>query len=176
MIVLIILLYLQNKGNPFFIQERPGKDASPFQILKFKTMTDEKDENGNLLPDNKRITKLGDLIRKTSLDELPQMINVMKGDMSLVGPRPLLFKYLNLYSKEQFRRHEVLPGITGWAQVNGRNNIAWSEKFEFDVFYVDHLSFLLDIKILWMTFLKVLKKEGVNQSDERPMQPFNGKN
>ena len=139
-------------------------------------MTDEKDKNGVLLPDNKRITKLGNFIRKWSLDELPQLFNVLLGDMSLVGPRPLLFKYIPLYSRVQKRRHEVRPGITGWAQINGRNSISWTKKFELDNYYVDHLSLLMDIKILWMTFLKVIKREGVNETDDRPMQPFNGKN
>ena len=176
LIIIAILLYLQNKGTPFFFQERPGKDTKPFNIVKFKTMTDEKDKNGILLPDNNRITKLGGFIRKWSLDELPQLFNVLMGTMSLVGPRPLLFKYIPLYSEEQNRRHEVRPGITGWAQVNGRNSISWTKKFELDIYYVNHLSFLLDIKILWMTFLKVIKKEGINQSSERPMQPFNGRN
>jgi len=176
LIIIAILLYFQNKGTPFFFQERPGKDAKPFNIIKFKTMTDEEDVNGFLLPDNKRITKLGGFIRKWSLDELPQLFNVLMGSMSLVGPRPLLFKYIPLYSEKQNRRHEVRPGITGWAQVNGRNSISWTKKFELDVYYVDHLSFLLDIKILWMTFLKVIKKEGINQSEARPMQPFNGNN
>ena len=171
-----ILLYFQNKGTPFFFQERPGKNEKRFKIIKFKTMTDEKDENGKLLPDNKRITKFGSFIRQTSLDELPQLFNVLKGDMSLVGPRPLLFKYIPLYSEEQKRRHNVRPGITGWAQVNGRNTISWTKKFELDVYYVDHLSFLLDMKILWFTFLKVIKREGVNQTEDRPMQPFTGKN
>ncbi len=171
-----MLLFLQNKGNPFFFQERPGFRAKPFNIIKFKTMTDEKDSEGNLLPDNLRITKLGSFVRKTSLDELPQLINVIQGDMSLIGPRPLLFKYIPLYSSEQMRRHEVRPGITGWAQVNGRNSISWTKKFELDIYYVDHISFGLDIKILWLTFLKVIKREGVNQSKERPMQPFTGKN
>ena len=139
-------------------------------------MNDAKDEFGNLLPDNKRITILGAFIRKTSLDELPQLFNVLIGDMSLIGPRPLLFKYLPLYSKEQQRRHDVKPGITGWAQVNGRNSISWTKKFELDVYYVDRISFLLDLKILWLTFIKVVKKEGVNQNDDRPMLPFKGNN
>jgi len=139
-------------------------------------MTDEKDAEGNLLPDMERMTRFGGFIRKWSLDELPQLINVVKGDMSLVGPRPLLYKYIPLYSKTQMRRHEVRPGITGWAQVNGRNSISWTKKFELDVYYVNHLTFLLDIKILWMTFLKVIQREGINQSGARPMQPFNGKN
>ena len=176
LIIIAILLYFQNKGTPFFFQQRPGKDAKPFRIIKFKTMTDEKDKNGFLLPDNNRITKLGGFIRKWSLDELPQLFNVLIGTMSLVGPRPLLFKYIPFYSEEQNRRHEVRPGITGWAQVNGRNSISWTKKFELDVYYVDHLSFLFDLKILWMTLLKVIKREGITQSVERPMQPFNGNN
>jgi len=171
-----ILLIFQNKGTPFFFQDRPGKNENKIKIMKFKSMTDEKDTQGNLLPDKDRLTSFGKFIRKTSLDELPQLINVLKGDMSLVGPRPLLFKYLPLYSKEQLCRHNVTPGITGWAQVNGRNNISWTKKFELDIYYVDNISFLLDIKILWLTFTKVLKREGVNQSGERPMQPFTGKN
>ncbi len=176
LIIVAIILYFQNDGKPFFFQERPGKDAKPFKIIKFKSMTDGRDENGNLLPDNLRITKVGAFVRKTSLDELPQLFNVLVGDMSLVGPRPLLYKYMSLYSVEQYRRHEVRPGITGWAQVNGRNSISWVDKFKLDVFYVDNVSLLLDIKILWLTMLKVIKKEGVNQSDDRPMQPFNGNN
>ena len=139
-------------------------------------MTDDRDEHGNLLPDNQRLTRFGAFLRKTSLDELPQLFNVLKGDMSLVGPRPLLFKYLPLYGEKQKRRHDVRPGITGWAQVNGRNSISWTEKFQHDIYYVDHLSFALDIKIIWMTFLKVIQREGVNQSADRPMQPFNGHN
>lgn len=171
-----ILLRIQNKGTAFFYQERPGKDEKPFRIVKFKTMTDERDETGKLLPDVARITKLGSIIRKLSIDELPQLINVLKGEMSLVGPRPLLFKYMPLYSAAQRRRHAVRPGITGWAQVNGRNSISWTRKFELDTYYVDHLSLGLDIKILWLTFLKVIKREGVNQTEERPMQPFDGTN
>lgn len=171
-----LLLVFQNKGTPFFFQDRPGKNEKKIQIMKFKSMTDGKDTQGNLLPDKDRLTTFGKFIRKTSLDELPQLINVLKGDMSLVGPRPLLFKYLPLYSEEQKRRHQVTPGITGWAQVNGRNNISWTKKFELDVYYVDNISFLLDIKILWLTFVKVLKREGVNQSNDRPMQPFTGNN
>ncbi len=176
LLFLTLLLYVQNKGKPFFFQERPGKNTKPFQIIKFKTMTDEKDALGNLLPDNHRITKFGAFVRKTSLDELPQLLNVLLGDMSLVGPRPLLFKYIPLYSSEQMRRHEVRPGITGWAQVNGRNSISWTKKFVLDVYYVDHLCFVLDVKIFWLTFLKVIKREGVNQTEDRPMQPFNGNN
>ncbi len=175
-ILLSLLLIVQNKETPFFFQERPGKNKKKFRIIKFKTMTDEKDKQGVLLSDNKRITKLGAFIRKTSLDELPQLINVLIGEMSLIGPRPLLFKYIPLYSKEQNRRHNVKPGITGWAQINGRNTISWTKKFEFDVYYVDNLSFLFDLKILWLTLIKVLKREGVNQNDNRPMQPFTGNN
>ncbi|MBP9848357.1 MAG: sugar transferase [Flavobacterium sp.] len=174
-IVYIILRY-QNKGKAFFFQERPGFNQQPFKIIKFKTMTDEKDGNGILLPDNQRITKIGGIVRKLSIDELPQLFNVIKGDMSLVGPRPLLFKYMPLYSTEQLRRHEVRPGITGWAQVNGRNSISWTQKFALDVEYVDKVSFLFDIKILLLTIKKVLIREGVNQSDDRPMQPFDGGN
>lgn len=176
LILLILLLYLNNKDNPFFFQERPGKNEKKFRIIKFKSMTNKKDEFGNLLPDNERITKFGSFIRKTSLDELPQLFNVLKGDMSLVGPRPLLFKYLPLYSEEQNKRHDVKPGITGWAQVNGRNNISWTNKFELDVYYVNHISFFLDLKIIGLTLLKVIKREGVNQNEDRPMQPFNGNN
>lgn len=176
LIVVYIILYRQNNGSVFFFQERPGKDQQPFNIIKFKTMSDAKDLSGNLLPDNQRITKAGKIIRKLSIDELPQLINVLKGDMSLIGPRPLLFKYMTLYSKEQLRRHNVRPGITGWAQVNGRNAISWTRKFELDIEYVDNLSFSLDVKILWLTFIKVVKTEGVNQSEDRPMMPFDGNN
>lgn len=175
-IVVYLILFKQNNGKVFFFQERPGRHQKAFNIIKFKTMTDAKDSEGKLLPDNQRITKAGKVIRKLSIDELPQLLNVLKGDMSLVGPRPLLFKYMPLYSVEQLRRHEVRPGITGWAQVNGRNSIAWTKKFEFDVYYVDKLSFLLDIKILWFTFLKVIKTEDVNQTEDRPMLPFDGTN
>ena len=171
-----LLLYSQNKGKPFFFQERPGQFKKPFYIIKFKTMTDEKDAEGNLLPDNLRITKFGGWVRKLSIDELPQLINVLKGEMSLVGPRPLLFKYMPLYTAEQLRRHEVRPGITGWAQVNGRNSISWTQKFALDVEYVDKVSFLMDCKILLLTVKKVLIREGINQSAECPMQPFNGTN
>lgn len=174
--VVTLGILIQNKGTPFFLQIRPGKNQVPFRIIKFKTMTDEKDSNGNLLSDFDRMTKLGKIIRKLSIDELPQLLNVLKGDMSLIGPRPLLYKYIPLYSAEQLRRHEVRPGITGWAQVNGRNSIAWSKKFELDIYYVDNVSFLLDMKIFYLTVLKVIKNEGVNQQEERPMLPFDGNN
>ena len=159
-VLVTIGLFFANDGKPFFFQLRPGKDGKIFKIIKFKTMTDKKDENGNLLPDADRLTKIGSFVRKTSLDEIPQLLNVIKGDMSLVGPRPLLPKYLELYNDFQRRRNEVKPGITGWAQVNGRNSISWEKKFEYDVWYVDNVSFLLDIKILIMTVLKVEKSEG----------------
>jgi lipopolysaccharide/colanic/teichoic acid biosynthesis glycosyltransferase len=171
-----LLLWLENIGSTFFFQDRPGQYERRIRIVKFKSMTDEKDEEGKLLPDNQRITRLGRFVRKWSLDELPQLFNVIKGDMSLIGPRPLLFKYLPLYTEEQRKRHNVKPGITGWAQVNGRNTISWTRKFELDVYYVENLSFGLDFKIFWKTILKILKREGINQSQERPMQPFDGTN
>ena len=162
--VIAVWLHFANKGaGAFFTQERPGKDGKIFKVIKFKSMTDERDAEGRLLPDAQRLTRVGRFIRSTSLDELPQLINVLKGDMALVGPRPLLVQYLPLYSKEQARRHEVRPGITGWAQVHGRNLAKLSKKFEYDVWYVDHLSFGLDLKILWMTFLKVVRREDVGQ-------------
>ncbi len=176
LVLVAVVLFIQNNGRPFFFQERPGMNQKPFKIIKFKTMTDERDSYGNLLPDVQRITKFGGGVRKLSIDELPQLINVLKGDMSLVGPRPLLFKYIPLYSDEQLRRHEVRPGITGWAQINGRNSISWTEKFAKDIEYVDKVSFLFDLKILLLTVKKVLIREGINQSDTRPMQPFNGNN
>jgi len=163
-------------SNPFFVQKRPGKGGNLFKVIKFKTMNENKDLNGNLLPDAERLTVVGKFIRKTSLDELPQLINVLKGDMSLVGPRPLLIQYLSLYNKEQARRHEVKPGITGWAQVNGRNAISWQQKFEYDVWYVDNMSFALDMKILFLTFKKVFKREGINQEGQATAEPFNGNN
>ena len=175
LITALVLLY-QNKGKVFFFQERPGLNALPFHIIKFKSMTDEKDAEGKLLPDVQRITPFGGLVRKLSIDELPQLFNVLKGDMSLVGPRPLLYKYVPLYNSCQLRRLEVKPGITGWAQVNGRNSIPWVEKFEKDVYYVENISLLLDIKILWLTVMKVLKRDGINQSEDRPMEPFTGNN
>lgn len=176
LLITFILLLCQNNGKVFFFQERPGKNAKAFHIIKFKSMTDAKDAQGNLLPDNQRITLFGSLVRKLSIDELPQLINVLKGDMSLIGPRPLLFKYIPLYSEMQMRRHEVRPGITGWAQVNGRNSISWTEKFAKDVEYVDRLSFWLDCKIVYLTVLKIIQREGVNQTADRPMEPFNGHN
>lgn len=173
LIIIAILLHFANKGaGAFFYQERPGKDEKIFKVIKFKSMTDEKDENGNLLPNEKRITPIGKFIRKFSLDELPQLINVLKGDMAFIGPRPLLIKYLPLYSEEQHRRHEVRPGMSGWAQVNGRNNISWTEKFKLDVWYVDHCSLWLDIKIIFMTVKNVLAGKDVAISTGG----FDGKN
>ncbi|WP_189603574.1 sugar transferase [Salinimicrobium marinum] len=175
-VLVVIVLGFANKGNPFFFQVRPGKSGELFRIIKFKTMTDAKDAKGCLLPDSKRLTAVGKFVRKTSLDEIPQLINVLKLDMSLVGPRPLLPEYLKLYTKFQKQRHLVRPGITGWAQVNGRNAISWNRKFEYDVWYVNHLSFALDIKILYMTIKKVFKSEGINAANTATTEPFNGKN
>ena len=172
----IILLALANGGKPFFFQTRPGRGGKLFRIVKFKTMNDKTDARGNLLPDAERLTAIGQLVRKSSLDEIPQLINVLKGDMSLIGPRPLLVPYLPLYSPEQARRHEVRPGITGWAQVNGRNAISWEEKFRLDVEYVDNISFMMDVKILFKTIEKVFKREGINQAGEATMEAFNGTN
>ncbi len=172
--IVTIILWLKNNKKPFFYQDRPGKNELIFKIIKFKTMNDKTDENGNLLPPNKRITELGKFIRKYSLDEIPQLLNVIKGDMSLVGPRPLLIRYLPLYNAEQKKRHTVKPGITGWAQVNGRNAISWEQKFEFDVWYVNHMSFVLDLKILFLTVLKVFKKDGVYSVDNDIMPDFTG--
>lgn len=177
LLFIAIWLYFANKGaGVFFFQERLGKSERIFKVIKFKTMTDERDEKGNLLPDAMRLTRIGKFIRYTSLDELPQLINVLKGDMALIGPRPLLVQYLPLYSVEQARRHEVRPGITGWAQVNGRNAIAWSKKFELDVWYVDHCSFLLDLKITFLTIKKVFVREGISSATSVTMEPFNGNN
>ena len=173
-ILIIIIMALDHKGNPFFFQIRPGKSGKLFTLIKFKTMNDRKDALGNLLPDAERFTAFGSAVRKTSLDEIPQLINVIKGDMSLVGPRPLLTEYLPLYNSYQERRHEVLPGITGWAQVNGRNTISWQKKFEYDVWYVDHMSFKTDMKILFLTLQKVLRKEGINSSALISMEKFSG--
>jgi len=175
-VLVTIGLFFANDGKPFFFQLRPGKNGKIFKIIKFKTMTDKKDENGNLLPDADRLTKIGSFVRKTSLDEIPQLLNVIKGDMSLVGPRPLLPQYLELYNDFQRRRNEVKPGITGWAQVNGRNSISWEKKFEYDVWYVDNVSFLLDIKILIMTVLKVVKSEGINEQGQATSNEFKGNN
>ena len=172
-----VWLHFANKGaGAFFFQERPGKDAKIFKVVKFKTMTDERDVEGKLLPDKDRLTKVGKFVRSTSLDELPQLINVLKGDMALIGPRPLMPKYLPLYSKEQARRHDVRPGITGWAQVNGRNNISWTKKFELDVWYVDNCSFLLDMKIIFQTMKKVLFREDISKEGEATTVPFDGTN
>ncbi|MBU2527247.1 MAG: sugar transferase [Bacteroidetes bacterium] len=168
-------LCIANSGKPFFFQKRPGKNGRIFTIVKFKTMNDRRDKDGNLLPDAERLTRIGKFVRKTSLDEIPQLFNVLKGDMSLVGPRPLLPDYLHLYNEFQRRRHQVKPGITGWAQVNGRNAISWQQKFEYDVWYVDHLSFLVDLKILFKTFVKVFKREGINAVNAATIEPFNGK-
>lgn len=174
---LIYLLVIINLGSPaFFLQERVGKDNKIFKMIKFRTMKNSTDKNGNLLSDNERVTKFGSFLRSFSLDELPELINILKGDMSLVGPRALLVQYLGLYNDEQIRRHEVLPGLTGWAQINGRNSITWSEKFKFDVWYVDNWSLWLDIKIFFLTFWKVLKREGINQSESVTMEYFNGSN
>lgn len=174
---LIYLLVIMNLGSPaFFLQERVGKDNKIFKMIKFRTMKNSTDKNGNLLSDNERVTKFGSFLRSFSLDELPELINILKGDMSLVGPRALLVQYLGLYNDEQIRRHEVLPGLTGWAQINGRNSITWSEKFKLDVWYVDNWSLWLDIKIFFLTFWKVLKREGINQSESVTMEYFNGGN
>lgn len=175
-IVVVIGLYLVNQGKPFFFQARPGKGGNIFKIVKFKTMNDKKDSEGNLLSDAERLTSIGAFVRKTSLDEIPQLINVLKGDMSLIGPRPLLPQYLELYSPDQKRRHEVKPGITGWAQVNGRNAISWKRKFELDVYYVDHISLALDIKIFFMTIKKVSVREGISQEGQATAEAFNGNN
>ena len=175
--VITIWLHFANKGaGAFFTQERPGKDGKIFKVIKYKTMTDERDENGNLLPDAQRLTKVGKFVRSTSIDELPQLINVLKGDMAIIGPRPLLVQYLPLYSKEQARRHEVRPGITGWAQCNGRNAISWTKKFELDVWYVDNCTLWTDIKIIWITIMKVLKRADISQEGQATMEAFNGNN
>lgn len=177
LLVITIWLHFANKGaGAFFTQERPGKNGKIFRVIKFKTMTDEQDTEGKLLPDADRLTKVGQFIRSTSIDELPQLINVLKGDMALIGPRPLLPQYLSLYSKEQSRRHDVRPGITGWAQVNGRNTISWEKKFELDVWYVDHCTFLLDLKIILLTFKKVFVREGISSNTSITMEPFTGNN
>lgn len=177
LLIISIWLYFANKGaGVFFTQRRPGKNGHIFNVIKFKTMTDECDNEGNLLPDEIRLTKVGKFVRSTSLDELPQLINVLKGDMALIGPRPLLPEYLSLYTPEQARRHEVRPGITGWAQVNGRNDIPWKKKFELDVWYVDHCSFILDLRIIFMTIKKVLIREGISKEGQATTEKFNGNN
>lgn len=176
-ILVAIFLHFANKGaGAFFFQERPGKDEKVFKVIKFKTMTDEKDAEGKLLPDAQRLTKVGKFVRSTSIDELPQLINVFKGDMSLIGPRPLRVHYLPLYSKEQHRRHEVRPGISGWAQVNGRNNISWTEKFKLDVWYVDHCTLWTDIRIIFITIKNVLMRKDINNTEAATMYPFDGTN
>lgn len=175
-IIVTVGLCLANNGKPFFFQLRPGKNGHIFKIIKFKTMNDKKDNDGNLLPDGERLTSIGSFVRKTSLDEIPQLMNVLKGDMSLIGPRPLLVQYLPLYNSVQARRHDVKPGITGWAQVNGRNAISWEEKFNFDVWYVDNLSFILDMKIFFLTIKKVFIREGISQVGQATMKPFKGNN
>lgn len=177
LLCITIWLHFANKGaGAFFTQERPGKNGKIFKVIKFKTMTDERDADGNLLPDEQRLTRVGKLVRSTSIDEFPQLINVLKGDMSLIGPRPLLPQYLPLYSAEQARRHEVRPGITGWAQCNGRNAISWTKKFELDVWYVDNCSFILDVKILLMTIKKVFVREGISSATSATMEYFDGTN
>ena len=177
LLVITIWLHFANKGaGAFFFQERPGKDGKIFKVIKFKTMTDEGDSAGNLLPDTDRLTPDGRFVRSTSIDELPQLINVLKGDMSFIGPRPLRTFYLPLYSKEQMRRHDVLPGITGWAQCHGRNAISWEEKFKLDVWYVDNLSMLTDLKVIFITVKKVLRREDINSATSATMEPFNGRN
>jgi len=175
-ILVTIGLFFANEGKPFFFQSRPGLNEKIFKIIKFKTMNDKKDADGNLLPDSDRLTSIGAFVRKTSLDEIPQLINVLKGDMAIIGPRPLLPQYLPLYNQSQKRRHEVRPGITGWAQVNGRNAISWAKKFELDVWYIDHVSFALDCKIVLLTFKKVFKKEGINKEGQATTEAFNGNN
>lgn len=176
-LLIIYLLVIVNLGTPaFFLQERVGKNNKVFKMIKFRTMKDARDKEGNLLSDNERVTKFGSFLRSFSLDELPELINILKGDMSLVGPRALLVQYLEYYNDEQIRRHEVLPGLTGWAQINGRNSITWKEKFELDVWYVDNWSIWLDIKIFFLTFWKVIKREGINQSETVTMEYFNGMN
>ena len=177
LIIITIWLHFANKGaGAFFFQERPGKDAKIFKVIKFKTMTDERDAEGKLLPDAERLTKVGKFVRSTSIDELPQLINVLKGDMALIGPRPLLVKYLPLYSAEQARRHEVRPGISGWAQCHGRNAISWTEKFKLDVWYVDHCTLWTDLQVIWITIMKVLKRADISEEGQATMEPFTGNN
>lgn len=175
-VAVTILLYFANQGSPFFVQARPGLNEKIFNIIKFKTMNDRKDNQGNYLPDSERLTPIGSFIRQTSLDELPQLINVLKGDMSLIGPRPLLPQYLSLYNESQKRRHNIRPGITGWAQVNGRNAISWTMKFELDIWYIDNVSFTTDCKVMFLTLKKVIKKEGINQAQQATVEAFKGNN
>ena len=177
LLVVTIWLHFANKGaGAFFFQERPGRGEKIFKVIKFKTMTDERDAEGNLLPDADRLTKVGKFVRSTSIDELPQLINVLKGDMSFIGPRPLLPKYIDLYTPEQMRRHEVRPGITGWAQIHGRNELPFTERFIYDVYYVDHLTFMFDVKIFFLTILKVFKREGISAQGQATVEAFNGHN
>jgi len=177
LLVVTLWLHFANKGGGvFFLQERPGKNGKIFKVIKYKTMTDERDEQGQLLPDDKRLTPVGSFVRSTSIDELPQLFNVLKGDMSLIGPRPLLPQYLALYSPSQARRHEVRPGISGWAQCHGRNAISWTQKFEYDVWYVDHVSFLTDMKVIYYTIKAVLKRDGISAEGKATIEPFNGSN
>lgn len=177
LLIVTIWLHFANKGaGAFFSQERPGKGAKIFKVIKFKTMTDERDAEGNLLPDSERLTTVGKFVRSTSIDELPQLINVLKGDMALIGPRPLLVKYLPLYSPEQMRRHEVRPGISGWAQCHGRNAISWTEKFKLDVWYVDHCTLWTDLQVIWITIMKVLKRADISEEGQATMEPFTGNN
>lgn len=177
LMIVAVWLHFANKGaGAFFLQDRPGKDGKIFKVIKFKTMTDERDVKGNLLPDEARLTKVGKFVRSTSIDELPQLVNVLKGDMSLIGPRPLLVQYLPLYNKEQMRRHEVRPGISGWAQCHGRNQISWTEKFKLDVWYVDHLSFMTDVQVIMITIKKVIFREDINSDHDTTMEDFDGTN
>lgn len=177
LVIVAIWLHFANKGaGAFFFQERPGKGGKIFKVIKFKTMTDERDAEGNLLPDEVRLTKVGRFVRSTSIDELPQLVNVLKGDMSLIGPRPLLVQYLPLYNAEQRRRHEVRPGISGWAQCHGRNTISWADKFKYDVWYVDHCTLWTDIQVIWKTIGNVLRREGISADNSATMEPFNGNN
>lgn len=177
LLILIVWLHFANEGaGVFFLQPRPGYNGRIFKVIKFKTMNDRRDKDGNLLPDMQRMTRIGRMMRASSLDELPQLFNVLKGDMALIGPRPLLVKYLPLYSKEQMRRHDVRPGITGWAQCHGRNALTWAEKFKLDVWYVDHLSLNVDVEVIWLTIKTVLTHEGVNSGENVTMEEFNGNN
>ena len=176
LLIITLGIILSTKESPFFLQHRGGYKGNPFKVVKFKTMTNEKNERGELLPDKERLTEIGKFIRRTSLDELPQLLNILIGDMSFIGPRPFLYEYMDVYSENEVRRHQVRPGITGWAQVNGRNRLSWKDKFKLDLFYVDNIGFFLDMKIVFLTIYKVLKKEGVDQNQETIMEKYNGKN